>query len=146
MNNNLNKNEEARKGHAASELRPRNAETPWIGVGRFLVSLREIERGLTRRPRHGHAVRSGWERAIEGVLYALTEPLLVRGLVAGIAHRPATLHDQLLESGERPVDAALRDTKVWNSGTVGRVLLCVAHQFERDGPGPRDGDEGGCAH
>jgi len=56
MNNNLNKNEEARKGHTTLELQPRNAETPWIGVNWFLVSLQEIEQGLAHHPHHGHAV------------------------------------------------------------------------------------------
>ena len=36
----------------------------------------------------------------------------------------------------------MRDAKAENRGAVGRVLLRVAHQFERDGPGPRNGDEG----
>jgi len=83
---------------------------------------------------------------IEGVLYALMELLLVQGVVAGIAHWPAMLHDQLLESGKHPADAALRDAKVGNSGIVGWVLLCVTHQFEHDGPGPWDSNKGGCAH
>jgi len=142
MNNNLSKNGAARRGRAASELRPKNAEK-LVDRGRsVLVSLREIERGLARRPRHGHAVRSRRERATEGVLYALTELLLLRGLIPGIAHRPTTLHDPLLKASERPADPALRDAETENSGAVGRVLLRVAHQFERDGPGPRDGDEG----
>ena len=42
----------------------------------------------------------------------------------------------------RPADAALRDAKAEHRGAVGRVLLRVTHQFERDGPGPRNGDEG----
>ena len=108
----------------------------------FDVKLREIERGLARRPRDWHAVRSRGERAIEGVLYALTELLLLRGLVPGIAHRPTTLHDPLLESSERPADAALRDAEAKHGGAVGGVLLLVAHQFERDGPRPGNGDEG----
>ena len=110
-----------------------------IGV---LASLREIERGLALHPRDWHAVRSKWERAIEAVLYALMELLLLWRLVPGISHRPATLHDPLLESGERPADAALRDAEAEHGGAVGRILLRVAHQFERDGPAPRNGDKG----
>ena len=87
-------------------------------------------------------MRSRRERAIDGILYALTELLLLRGLVARISHRPTTLHDPLLESSERPADSALRDAEAEHGGAVGRVLLRVAHQFERDGPGPRNGDEG----
>jgi len=85
-------------------------------------------------------MRSRGERATEGVLYARTELLLLRGLIPGIAHRPTTLHDPLLEASERPADAALRDAETEHRSAVGRVLLRVAHQFERDGPGPRDGD------
>ena len=66
-------------------------------------------------------------------------------MIPGIAHRPAPLHDPLLESCERPADAALRDAEAEYRGTVRWVLLRVAHQFERDGPGPRDGDEGEAA-
>ena len=84
----------------------------------------------------------GGKHAIEGILYALTEMLLLRRLVRSIAHRPTTLHDPLLESSERPPDAALRDAETENHSAVGRVLLHIAHQFERDGPGPRNGDKG----
>jgi len=87
-------------------------------------------------------MRSRRERAIDGILYALTELLLLRGLISRITHRPATLHDPLLESSERPADSALRDAEAEHRGAVGWVLLRVAYQFERDGPGPRDGDEG----
>jgi len=87
-------------------------------------------------------VRSRRERAIEGLLYALPELLLLRGLVPRVAHWPTAFHDPLLESGERPADAALRDDEAENGGAVGRVLLRIAHQFERDGPGPGNGDEG----
>ena len=104
--------------------------------------LREIERGLARRPSHRPAVRLGRKRAIESVLYALTQLLLLRELVPGITHRRATLHDPLLETGERPADAALRDAEAQDRRAVVRVLLHVAHQFEGDGPRPRDGDEG----
>ena len=87
-------------------------------------------------------MRSRRERPIKGILYTLTELLLLRGLVSRISHRPTTLHDPLLETSERPADAALRDAEAEHGGAVGRVLLGVAYQFERDGPGPRDGDEG----
>jgi hypothetical protein len=39
----------------------------------------------------------------------------------------------------------LRDTEAQHRRAVVRVLLRVAHQFERDGPRPRDGDEGEAA-
>ena len=104
--------------------------------------LREIERGLARRARHRVAVlRTGRKRAKEGVLYPLTKLLLLRGLVPRIAHRPAALHDPRLESSERPADATLRDPEAEDRGAVDGVLLRVAHQFERDGPRPRDGYE-----
>ena len=86
MNNNLSRNGETRRGkarRAASELRPRNVEKT-VDRGRsVLASIRETGRGLASRPRHGHAVRSRRERAIEDFLYALTELLLLRGLVPG---------------------------------------------------------------
>ena len=142
MNNNLSKNGEARRGRAASELRPKKCRKKVDWCRSVLVSLREVERGIARRPCHGHVVRSKRERAIEGVLYALTELLPLRGLIPGVSHRPATLHDPLLEASERPADAALRDAEAEHGGAVGRILLRVAHQFERDGPGLRNGDEG----
>jgi hypothetical protein len=46
-----------------------------------LVNLRKAEWGLTRRPGHWHAVRPRRKRAIEGILYTLTELLLLRELV-----------------------------------------------------------------
>ena len=81
LNNSLSKME-----RPGEDARHRNSDLEMqkdlsIGVDRFLASLREIERGLARRPRHRHAVRSRWERAIESILYALTELLLLRGLV-----------------------------------------------------------------
>ena len=105
-------------------------------------SLREIEGDLARLPCHRPAVRLGRKRAIEGVLNALPELLLLRELVPGISHRPATLHDPLLETGECPADAALRNTEADHRRAVDRVLLCIAYEFEGDGPRPWNGDEG----
>ena len=55
---------------------------------------------------------------IEGILYVLTELLLLRGLVAHISHQPAMLHDSLLESSEHPADAVLCDAKAEHSCAV----------------------------
>ena len=85
--------------------------------------------------------RTRRESSKKGVLYPLTKLLLLRGLITRVAHRPATLHDPRLESGERPTDAALRDAEAENRGAVDGVLLRVANQFESDGPRPRDGYE-----
>jgi len=52
------------------------------------------------------------------------------------------LHDLLLESSKCPADAVLCNTEAEHCGAVGQVLLHVAYQFERDGPGPQDGNEG----
>ena len=41
-----------------------------------------------------------------------------------------------------PADIASRDTKAEHRGAVGRVMFHIAHQFERDGPGPQNGDKG----
>ena len=65
----------------------------------------------------------------------------LRGLVAGIAHRPTALHDPLLEASEGPANPALRKAEAEHRGAVDGVLLRVAHEFERDRPRPRDGDE-----
>lgn len=67
-------------------------------------------------------------------MYALTELLLLRGLVSRTAHRPETLHDPLLESSETPADGALRDAEAKHNSPVSRALVRVAHQFERNGP------------
>jgi len=87
-----------------------------------------------------HAIQ--WERMIEGILYALTELLLLWGLVAHISYWPATLHGPLLKSSKRPVDAMLHNAEVEHHGAVGWVLLRVVYQFEHDGPGLWDGNEG----
>ena len=63
-----------------------------------------------------------------GILYTLTELPLLRGLVPHIPHRQATLHGRLLSS------SGYRDAEAEHRRTVGDVLLCVAHQLERDGP------------
>ena len=101
-----------------------------------------MKRGLARRPCRRHTARPRWKRATESVLNALTQLLLLRELVPSISHRPASLHDPLLETSKRPADAALRNAEAVHRGIVGRVLLRVAHNFEGDGPRPRDGDEG----
>ena len=38
-----------------------------------------------------------------------------------------------------PVEAVMRDTQAKDRSTVDRVLLRMAHQFDSDGPWPRDG-------
>jgi len=91
-------------------------------------------------------VRALWtrrKRASDSILYALAELRLLRGLIVAISHRPATIRDPLLEACDCPADAALGNAEADDRRTVVRVLLLVAHQFQRDcpRPRPRNGDE-----
>ena len=101
-----------------------------------------MKRGLARRLFHRHTARLGWKRAIESVLNALTQLLLLRELVPSISHRPASLHDPLLETSKHPADAAVRNAEAQHRRAVDRVLRRVAHEFEVDGTRPQDSDEG----
>ena len=156
MNKNLRENGGARRGEQGTNARHRNSD---IECRKTEKSLREIERGLARRLCHRPAVRLRRLRAIESVLNALTQLLLLRELIHGISHRTGSLHDPLLETGERSANAALRDAEAENRRAVARVLLRVTHEFEGVDPGgyfgylilfpiltdipqPRDGDEG----
>ena len=85
-------------GNSDLERRNRNRSSACRSV--VLASSREIEQGLAHRPCHMHAVRPRRKRPIEGVLYGLTELLPLRELLPDISHRPAALHDPLLETSE----------------------------------------------
>jgi hypothetical protein len=85
-------------------------------------------------------MRPRWIRTYDGILYVLTLLLLLRELVLSISHGSVALHDPLLETSERPVDAALRDAEAQHHA-VDWFLVRVAHEFEGDSSGPRDGDE-----
>ena len=101
-----------------------------------------MKRGLARRLFHRHTVRLGWKRAIESVMNALTQLLLLRELVPSISHQPASLHDPLLETSKHPADAALRNAEAEHRRAVDRVLRRVAHEFEGGGTRSQDSDEG----
>ena len=65
--------------------------------------IREMWRGLARRPHHRHTVRSRRKRAIEGIMYALAKLLHLHKLqrVARMTHRTTALRGSLLESDVR---------------------------------------------
>jgi hypothetical protein len=79
---------------------------------------------------------------IEGILYTLTELLLLRELVPHIAHRPATLHDLLLSLSERPADTATprRCTAEQSVGTcfAWRTSFSAMGESARERRRPRD--------
>lgn len=81
------------------------------------------------------------KRAGERILYPLTELRTLRGLVAGIPHRPAAFHNPLFETGDGPVNTALRKAEAEDRSAVDGILLRVAHELQRYGPRPGDGDE-----
>ena len=66
--------------------------------------IREMWRGLARRPHHRHTVRSRRKRAIEGIMYALAK--LQR--VARMTHRTTALRGSLLESDVRRTSSGCR--------------------------------------
>lgn len=58
-----------------------------------------------------------------------------------MTHRTGALHEPLLESDERPADAASHDAGEKHRSEVCPVLLRVAYELERDGPRPGNSDE-----